>query len=94
VPTTRRERTRGLRGRANLEAGAAMWFPDATSVHTFGMRFEILVARLDAAMRVVDVGVRRPATIVMPSRRARHVLECRVDADVRLGDAFALAAPI
>lgn len=59
---------------------------DATSVHTLGMRFPILVARLDDSLRVVDVRRLVPYRLVAPIRRARHVLECHPDADLRLGD--------
>jgi len=48
IPATRRERMRGLRDRGFLPPDHAMLFPRCRSVHTFGMRFPITVAFLDA----------------------------------------------
>jgi uncharacterized membrane protein (UPF0127 family) len=90
VATTSRECRKGLLRRSRLQPTEAVLFPNATSVHTFGMRFPILVVRLDDALRVVDVRRVRPWRFVPPTRRARHVLECHEDADVRMGDAFRL----
>jgi len=58
----------------------------ARSVHTFGMRFAIAVALLDAELRVVRVLRVRPGRLVLPRPRACHVLECPVEADLRPGD--------
>lgn len=88
VAATRRERTRGLKARSRLGADEALWIPRASSVHTFGMRFAIRVARLDPSLRVIDVRVVPPNRMVMPSLRARSVLECEAEADVRVGDRF------
>jgi hypothetical protein len=69
-----------------LEPDAALLLPNATSVHTFGMRSTILIARLDAELRVVDVRVMPPRRLLFPKMRARHVLECAAEADLRAGD--------
>lgn len=88
VPERRRDRLRGLIGIERLARDEAFLVTDATSVHTFGMRFPILVVRLDASMRVVDVRVVRPWKFVPPIRGARHVLECHERADVQVGDSL------
>lgn len=77
---------RGLLREADLGTDEALLLPNVTSVHTIGMRVPILVARLDAYLRVL--GVRRvpPRRILMPTRRARHVLEGSVALDLRAGD--------
>ncbi|MGZ5297462.1 MAG: DUF192 domain-containing protein [Actinomycetota bacterium] len=84
VPTTFRERMRGLRGRA-LGAHQAMLLERCRSVHTMGMTFSITVAFLDASSSVIRV-MRTPAGRIVFCRRARHVLECHIGADVRVGD--------
>lgn len=91
VPFTHRERARGLLGREPLGRDEALLLTGATSVHTFGMRAAILVARLDDALSVVDVRLLRPRRVLGPDRRARHVLECRADVDVRVADVLRLA---
>jgi len=90
IAETSRDRRYGLRGVTELQPQTAMLFPNATSVHTFGMRFPILVVRLDAAFTVVDVRRVRPQRFVPPIRRARHVLECHEDVDIRVGDVLKL----
>jgi uncharacterized protein len=77
---------RGLRGRGSIEPGHAMLFERCRSVHTFGMRFPILVASLDASYRVVARRHMRPRRLLLPRPGVRHVLECREDADARVGD--------
>jgi hypothetical protein len=85
VPTTRRERGRGLIGRT-LEPDGALLLERCTSVHTFGMRGPITVARLSKAFEVRDVRVMAPNRMLLPSWHRGHVLECSVDADLRPGD--------
>lgn len=58
----------------------------ASSVHTFGVGFPLVVARLDRELRVVDVRRVPPRRVLLPMARARHVLECAVGADVQVGD--------
>jgi hypothetical protein len=86
IPQTRRQRAQGLRGLAGLEPDRAMLIPNASSVHTFGMRFPILVARLDSKLRVVRVDRLRPGRLLLPHRAGRHVLEGSIELDVRVGD--------
>jgi len=84
VPETVSERMRGLRG-ANLERDQALLIERCRSIHTFGMRHSILVAWLDGEHRVSKVQRVRPRRLAT-NLRARHVLECRADADIRVGD--------
>jgi uncharacterized protein len=93
VAETGRDRRIGLRGARGLSLDAALLFPNATSVHTLGMRFPILVARLDDTFTVVDVRRIRPGRYVPPMRRASHVLECNEDVDVRVGDVLRIEGP-
>jgi uncharacterized membrane protein (UPF0127 family) len=90
VPTTLAERTRGLRGRT-LDRDQAMLLERCHSVHTIGMSSPITVAFLDASWRVIRVA-RTPAGRIVFCRRARHVLECHLAADVRPGDRLSRAA--
>lgn len=87
------DRRIGLRGARDLPLDTALLFPDATSVHTLGTRFPILVVRLDDTFTVVDVRRVRPGRLVPPMRRASHVLECNEDVDVRVGDVLRIEGP-
>jgi hypothetical protein len=84
IAGTHRERMRGLRGSATAQ-GHTLLLERCRSVHTVGMRFPITVAFLDADLRVIRV-VRAPGGRVLFCRRARHVLECHIGADIRVGD--------
>ncbi len=86
VAASRRERTRGLLGRAAVDAGTALLLPGARSVHTFGMRFDIRIALLDRSYRVVAVRDLPPRRIIFPRRGVRHVLECALGVDLHEGD--------
>ena len=72
-----RSRLLGLALLADLDPGLALLIPRCSSVHTFGMRFPIDVAFLDAAGRELRV-VRglRPGRVVA-HRGAAAVLERR-----------------
>lgn len=86
VPETPWERLRGLLGRTGLAEGSGMLFLGARSVHTVGMGFEILVAFLDADLRVLEVVRARPGRVLLPRRRARHVLELPVGTPIHPGE--------
>jgi uncharacterized protein len=86
VPTTRRERRRGLLGRTELDSNEALLLERTRSVHTFGMRFPLTIAWLDDAGRVRALRRMRPGQIALPRWGARHVLECPEGADLRPGD--------
>ncbi|MEX2274135.1 MAG: DUF192 domain-containing protein [Actinomycetota bacterium] len=76
VAVTPRERTRGLLGWRRLGDDEALLIPGARSIHTFGMRFPIVAAWLDADHRVVGTRRLEPGRIAWGMRGARHVLEC------------------
>ena len=62
-------------------------------MHTFGMRFPISIVGLDGELVVVFIKALEPRRVLLPRVRVRHIVECRVDADVRLGDRFEPLAP-
>jgi uncharacterized protein len=86
VAETRRERARGLLGMTSLEPDAALLLRRTRSVHTIGMRFRLAVAFLDDRLRVLEVVPARPGVVLLPRRRARHVLEAHASVDLRAGD--------
>jgi uncharacterized protein len=92
VAETGRDRRIGLRGALGLPLDGALLFLHATSVHTLGTRFPILVVRLDDTFTVLDVRRVRPGRFVAPMRRASHVLECNENADLRVGDVLRIEA--
>ena len=92
IPETRRERTRGLRGHPPPGPREAMLFLECRSVQTFGMNEPISVVFLDREMRVLAVRRCPPRRVVVARRRARHVLESGVRAELRIGDRFSPAA--
>jgi uncharacterized membrane protein (UPF0127 family) len=73
VADTRPARRRGLLGRDQL--GGAMLLVPARSVHTFGMRFPIDVAWLDADLTVLRTRTMARHRLGLPVLRARAVLE-------------------
>jgi uncharacterized protein len=93
VAETGRDRRTGLRRALGLPLDAALLFLNATSVHTLGMRFPILVVRLDDTFTVLDIRRVRPGRYVRPMRRASHVLECNENVDVRVGDVLQVGEP-
>lgn len=93
IPETRRERMRGLRGHPPPGPREAMLFRRCRSVQTFGLEGAILVVFLDRAMRVIGIRRCRPGRLVASRRRARHVLECDVRSELRIGDRFRPTGP-
>jgi len=85
VPTTRRERMLGLRGRDGLAPHRALVLR-TRSVHTFGMRFAILAVSLDGDGIVRHVNRMSPGRVLLPRWKVRYVLECGVAAPFRTGD--------
>jgi uridine kinase len=93
--TTARTRSKGLLGRTGLTG--ALWLWPARQVHTFGMRFPIDVAHLDASCTVIRVATMPPGRVGAWVRRGRGVVEAeqgafegwqlRVGDRVELGDA-------
>ena len=86
VPTTRRERMRGLRGRETLPPAHGFLIPGARSVQTFGMRFPITAVFLDRDLRVVACIRLPPGRVSLPRVRARHVLECPAGTRLQRGE--------
>lgn len=76
---------RGLRGRP-LPPGGALLLERCRCVHTFGMRFPILVAFLDSGLRVRETRRVRPRRVVRPRIGVRHVLELPLGASLGPGD--------
>lgn len=73
IASGRRERARGLLGRDGLDG--ALLIPRTRSVHSFGMRFDLDVAFLDADGRVVKVTYLRKRRVTAPVWSARSVIE-------------------
>jgi hypothetical protein len=82
VACTPRQRLRGLLGRTRIE-GAILLQP-ASSVHTFGMRFDLDVVHLDQDLRVLRVITMRPNRLGRPIAHARSVLEAEAGSLTRL----------
>lgn len=70
-----------------------MLIPNCRAVHTFGMRFPILVTYLDRNFRVRDAVRMPPNRLGRPRLRARHVLECAADTPLAPGDRIRPGAP-
>jgi uncharacterized protein len=86
VAEGRRERMRGLLGRAHLPPNGALLIPNARSVHSMGMRFPLDVAFLDAELVVLAVKRLPPGRLMVPRPRARHILECAAGGGPEPGD--------
>jgi uncharacterized protein len=76
-------RLRGLLGRADYDG--AMVLPRTRSIHSFGLRFPVDVAFLDAEMRVVAMVRVRRWRVTLPRLRANQVLEARAGSFDRWG---------
>lgn len=70
-----RTRLRGLAWRDRADAGPGLLIPRCSSVHTFGMRFELDLFFLDRAGRVIAVRRRVPPRRVAWQRGAAAILE-------------------
>ena len=92
IARTRAARRRGLLGRDGV-AGALL-LERTTSVHTFGMRFQIDVVHLDVDLRVLAITTMPPRRVRLPVRAATHVLEASAGSATRwrvaLGDVLAI----
>jgi uncharacterized membrane protein (UPF0127 family) len=92
VARTRRERSRGLLGRDAVEG--ALLLCRARQVHTFGMRFPIDVAHVDAELQVVHLCTMVPNRLGAPVWRSRGVIEAPAGAfaswGVEVGDRLEL----
>ena len=83
VATSRAARRRGLRGRDDIEG--AFVIPRCSWVHTFGMRFPIDVAFVDADGVVVKMVRMRAWRLGAPVRAAEWLVEASVGAFERWG---------
>ena len=77
---------RGLLGRASLASGEALLLSGSPSIHTFGMRFAISIAWLDADGLVIEVRRMPPGRLVLGRRRSRDMLECAEGAAPGIGE--------
>lgn len=66
---------RGLSFRDRADAGPGLLIPRCSSVHTFGMRFELDLYFLDESGRVIAVKRRVPSRRIVWKRGACAVLE-------------------
>lgn len=76
VAASRVARAVGLLGRARLDPGEGLYIVPSRGVHTWGMRFAIDVAALDADGVVLDIAARMvPWRMRLPARGCHAVLE-------------------
>jgi|SRR3954447_7346899 len=75
VASSFRLRLRGLAWRERAQAGPGLLIPRCSSVHTFGMRFELDIYFLDRRGRVLSVRRRVPPWRIVWRRGASAVLE-------------------
>lgn len=75
VATGFRSRLRGLAWRDRADAGPGLLIPRCSSVHTFGMRFELDVYFLDREGRVLSARRRVPPRRLVWQRGSAAVLE-------------------
>jgi uncharacterized protein len=75
VATDFRTRLLGLAWRDRERAGPGLLIPRCSSVHTFGMRFELDIYFLGADGRVISVRRRVPPRRVFWQRGAAAILE-------------------
>lgn len=86
VAATRVARAVGLLGRAGLEPGQGLYIVPSRGVHTWGMRFAIDVAALDADGVVLDIAARMaPWRMRLPARGCHAVLELAAGTLARTG---------
>jgi len=90
VATGFRSRLRGLAWRHRSQAGPGLLIPRCSSVHTFGMRFELDVYFLDRGGRVLSVRRRVPPRRFLCCRGASAVLELPAGEGGELGASSAL----
>jgi len=83
VAVGRGGRAKGLLGRSSIEG--AFVFTPCRWVHTFGMRFDLDVAYLDAHGAVLRTVRMKRHRLGMPSLRARSVIEAQAGAFGRWG---------
>lgn len=94
---TRTERRRGLLGRTEFEASAALVISPCWSIHTAFMRFAIDVLFVDRHGRAVHIVHALPPWRIAGAPRAHAVIELPAGSlesrDVRIGDEIRLVPP-
>jgi uncharacterized membrane protein (UPF0127 family) len=83
VATTRRGRARGLLGQDGFQG--ALMLPRTRWVHTFGMRFPIDVAYLDAEGTVLRTVAMKRHRLGRPIPKASSIVEAEAGAFARWG---------
>lgn len=95
MAVTRRDRNRGLLGRAWLEPGAAMFLAPCVSIHTAFMRFPIDVLFVGRDRRILRIVRRLPPWRAALCIRAHAVIELAAGSadahDLRVGDYMKVA---
>ena len=88
IPIGRKARARGLLGREGIDG--AMLLRPARSVHSFGMRFELDVAFVDATDTVIRTLRLHKHRATLPVWRAEYALEAEAGAfghwELKIGD--------
>ena len=77
------DRTRGLLGKKSYDG--AMVLPRTRSIHSFGVRFPLDVAFLDAEMKVLSMVRLSRWRVTMPRLGAKQVLEAKAGSFDRWG---------
>lgn len=83
VADTHAERAKGLIGRDGIEGAFAI--PRCRWVHTFGMKFAIDVAYVDATSTVIKIDKIQRHRMALPVPKAKMVIEARAGAFERWG---------
>lgn len=88
LPAGRRARAKGLLGRPNLEG--AMVLEGVSSVHTFGMHFDLDVAFVDADCIVIRTLFLPRNRVTLPVWRSKMIIEAQAGSfgqwDLKIGD--------
>lgn len=88
IPSNRRAKAKGLLGRADFDG--AILLPGVRSVHSFGMKFDLDVALLDAEGIVIKTIRLHRNRVTAPVWRATAVLEAAAGAfgdwELKIGD--------
>ena len=94
---TRKDRRRGLLGRASLASDAAMYIAPCSAVHTVGMGFPIDIAFVDAQGRILRLVYNLQPWRIAASLGGYGVVECAAgrlkECGVSVGDRLALVEP-
>ena len=86
VPSTARQRMRGLLGRGAAPPFTGMLFRNCRTIHTLFMRFPLEVVFLDRTLRIIDVQQAEPGRWSVRSSGATHILEVPAGSGLRRGD--------